>query len=91
MEIDRDAENFLVDPESYNSFINRRQKFREEKECLHKRQKSTPGSGRLWTNKITKPSEFNHCSDSVFVKSLEKVRIFNFLLKFLSRLFMESF
>lgn len=80
IEIDQEATNLLVDPESYYTFVNRRQKFREQKENLHRRQKSTPGCGRIWTNKITKPAEFNIKKDEAYnhenihVKSLEKVK-----------------
>ena len=71
----------LVDPESYYTFVNRRQKFRSEKENLHKRQKSTPGCGRIWTNKITKPEEFKikkedgDYTGNINVKSLQKVSL----------------
>jgi hypothetical protein len=76
IEVEVEAKKLVVDPESYGAYVNRQVKHREEIAKQHKREKSQPGSGRIWTGKVTKPMQFNLKTESnndFRIKSLVKV------------------
>ena len=67
----------LVDPESYNHYVSRIKSYRNNIDNSHKREKSLPGSGNVWTNKVTKPQEFilrtEGNNSKLNIKSINKV------------------
>ena len=64
-DIYEDAKNYLVDPESYEIYVEKQKKFRDNKKIDQEKIINTPGSGRLGTNsRITKPSAFNLLTES---------------------------
>jgi hypothetical protein len=76
----------VCDPQSFSNYINRQNKYRNEIESHQIREKSLPGSGNIWTNKITKPKEFNLFTESnglnrscQKIKSLSKVDCYIFI------------
>jgi hypothetical protein len=62
--------------------VKRIHKHREDIDVNRKREKSQPGSGNIWTNKVTKPQEFKlrteglNVNKSFNIKSLTKVIYF---------------
>lgn len=84
IEIEEQAKNLVVDPESYNAYIKRQNNHRNIIAKGSKREKSLPGSGNVWTKKVTKPQEFNLVTEgngsnkSFQIKSLTKVEFYFF-------------
>jgi hypothetical protein len=60
-------------------FVKRQQSHRENLRNSHIREKSLPGSGNIWTNKVTKPQEFmlrteaKEEKNKIKIKSISKV------------------
>lgn len=76
IEVDEAATKILIDPHAYESFIQRQRKYREENEKIINKDKYKPGSGNIWSSKITKPQNFELASEkkkSFHIKSVEKV------------------
>ena len=79
IEIQEAARNVLVDPQSYLVYVQRLQSHRQNLKNSHVREKSLPGSGNIWTNKVTKPQEFvlrtegNGDKNQIRIKSIYKV------------------
>lgn len=68
----------LVDPQSYETYVKRQTQHRAEIDRNRQRDKYTPGSGYVWTNRITKPQQFNLLTEtkdnsSLHIKSISKV------------------
>jgi hypothetical protein len=53
------AHSIVVNPESYDTYINKKQKIREDVLSKEKKIDSTPGSGKIWKSKITVPRGFS--------------------------------
>lgn len=70
VEVEEKARNMLIDPEAYETYIRRQEKHRNTVERTNKREKSLPGSGRVWTSKVTKTNQFNLLTESKDKSSL---------------------
>jgi hypothetical protein len=78
VDIEKEAGELVRDPESFNAYVSRQQRKRDENQNKSKREKSQPGSGKVWNKKITKPQKFNlrtedNSKKNYNIKSCEKV------------------
>lgn len=54
------AQGLVVDPESYEQYINRKTKNREREEKNHQREKSLPGTGNIYNNQLKRRHRSSH-------------------------------
>jgi hypothetical protein len=53
------ANEVVNDPESYNLYIKKKQVIKNKQIEEEKKRSMTPGSGKIWKDKVTIPKEFN--------------------------------
>lgn len=54
------AQSLVVDPESYEQYINRKTKIREREEKNHQRERSMPGAGNIYDKQLKQRNRSTH-------------------------------
>ncbi len=75
--IAKESQNLVYDPESFCNFIKRAHYHRDNKVKNHKREKSLPGSGNIWTPIPTKPRSIHLRTEGNLNKSNDTILSLN--------------
>ena len=76
------TQDLIQNPDSYNNYLRRIKDLRTQQESKIIKEQNTPGSGKVWKNKLTipksfqlgiRPKENSSLNESKIVRSLNKV------------------
>ena len=67
--VNKKTEEVVLDPESYNLYINQRKKYIDSINNEKKKRQLTPGSGKIWKETPTKVKEFTFETDKKYKRN----------------------